>query len=81
MFFPLHGANYCRALALPFSMLTVACQAACRAHLDLRTPLIAVLAVGVVNLALDPIVLFGLHGGLAGAAWVTVVSQVRAART
>ena len=64
-----------RALSIPASLMMVTCQAAFRALLDLRTPLLVVIAAGFVNLVLDPLMMFNMGMGMAGAAWATTISQ------
>lgn len=64
-----------RALALPAVLLVMVGHGVFRGHLDTRTPLVVTLALNAVNLVLDPIFIFGLDWGLAGAAWATVLAQ------
>ena len=56
-----------RALSTPASLMMVTCQAAFRALLDLKTPLLVVIAAGMLNLILDPIFMFPMGMGIAGA--------------
>jgi len=46
---------------------------------DARTPLVMVIIANLVNLVLDPVLIFGLLGaprlGVAGSAWATVISR------
>ena len=46
---------------------------------DTRTPLVIQLAANVGNLVLEVVLVFGLHLGIAGSAWGTVVAQLGAA--
>ncbi len=49
---------------------------------DAKTPLVVVAGANLLNIALDPILIFGLPGmsgmGVAGSAWATVISRVAA---
>lgn len=64
-----------RALAGPAVLLTTAAHGAFRGYRDTRTPLWVALGSNLVNLVLDPLLIFGLGWGIAGAAWATVVAQ------
>ena len=64
-----------RALAGPAVLLIMAGHGIFRGYQDTRTPLAVTLGLNVVNLVLDPILIFGLGWGLEGAAWATVVAQ------
>lgn len=64
-----------RALAAPAVLVVTAGHGIFRGYLDTRTPLIVTLGLNVVNLVLDPLLIFGLGMGLAGAAIATVVAQ------
>jgi putative MATE family efflux protein len=46
---------------------------------DTRTPLVIQLSANAGNLALELVLVFGLHLGIAGSAWGTVVAQIGAA--
>jgi Na+-driven multidrug efflux pump len=50
-----------------------------RAMGDGRTPLVAVTAASFINIALDCLMIFGMHTGVAGAAVATVIAQGTAA--
>ncbi len=60
-------------------MLAFTFGAAVRGAGDARTPLIAMAAGNILNIILDPIMIFGLWGcpemGVAGSAWATVISR------
>lgn len=64
-----------RALAVPALLVILVGHGAFRGYQDTRTPLIVTLGLNAVNLALDPILIFGLGWGIAGAAWATVTAQ------
>lgn len=64
-----------RLFAAPAVLLVTVGHGAFRGYGDTRTPLWITLALNAVNLVLDPLLIFGLGWGLAGAAWSTVVAQ------
>lgn len=64
-----------RALALPGVLVVRAAAGAYRGYQDTRTPFLVVAGLNVVNLVLDPVLIFGLDMGIAGAAWATVGAQ------
>jgi len=64
-----------RALAAPAVLVVRAAHGAYRGFQDTRTPLLVALGVNAVNLVLDPVLIFGLGFGVAGAAWATAVAQ------
>lgn len=64
-----------RALATPAVLLITVGHGAFRGHQNTRTPLWLTLALNLVNLALDPILIFVLGWGIAGAAWATTIAQ------
>ena len=64
-----------RALALPAVMVVLVGHGVFRGYQDTRTPFVVTVGLNLVNLVLDPIFIFGLDAGLAGAAWATVVAQ------
>jgi putative MATE family efflux protein len=64
-----------RALAGPAVLVIMAGHGIFRGFQDTRTPMIVTLGLNVVNLVLDPILIFGLGWGIEGAAWATVVAQ------
>jgi MATE family multidrug resistance protein len=68
-----------RVLSLPAMLLAMVGHGVYRGHQDTRTPLYVAVAMNVVNLVLDPILIFGFGLGVAGAAWATVVAQTIAA--
>ncbi len=68
-----------RVLSLPAMLLAMVGHGVYRGHQDTRTPLYVAIGMNVVNIVLDPILIFGMGLGVAGAAWATVVSQTIAA--
>ena len=64
-----------RALGVPALLVILVGHGAFRGYQDTRTPLMVTLGLNTVNLVLDPILIFGLGWGVAGAAWATVVAQ------
>lgn len=72
---PAEGYLRIRALAGPALLLITAGHGIFRGHQDTRTPLVITLALNVINLVLDPLLIFGLGWGIQGAAWATVVAQ------
>lgn len=68
-----------RMLALPAMLVAMVGHGVYRGHQDTRTPLYVTIAMNVVNLVLDPILIFGLGMGIVGAAWATVIAQLIAA--
>lgn len=68
-----------RALAAPAMLIVTASHGAFRGLHDTRTPFLVTLGVNLVNLALDPLMIFGFGWGLEGAALATVLAQVTGA--
>jgi putative MATE family efflux protein len=64
-----------RALAGPAVLLITAGHGIFRGWHDTRTPLVVTLGLNAVNLVLDPILIFGMGWGIAGAAVATAVAQ------
>ncbi len=64
-----------RALGMPALLVATVAHGVFRGHQDTRTPLWVVLGISGANLILDPILIFGLDWGLAGAAWATMLAQ------
>ena len=73
-----YARSYMRIILLgvPALILGIALSHAVRAEGDVRTSMHAMLVSAGANFLLDPLFIFGLHGGVAGAAWATVLSQV-----
>jgi len=68
-----------RLLAAPAVLVTIAAFGALRGLQDMRTPLWIALGINALNLALDPLLIFGAGPipalGIAGAAWATLIAQ------
>jgi MATE family multidrug resistance protein len=64
-----------RSLGVPALLVILVGHGAFRGYQDTRTPLVVTLGLNVVNLVLDPILIFGLDWGIAGAAWATMAAQ------
>jgi MATE family multidrug resistance protein len=64
-----------KALAAPAVLIITAAQGAFRGFQDNRTPLKVVLAANVANAVIDPLLIFGLGWGIAGAALGSVIAQ------
>jgi len=66
-------------LGAPFVLVALAGTGYLRGLQDTRTPLVIALAANGLNLALEVALVYGVHMGIAGSAWGTVVAQVAAA--
>ncbi len=64
-----------RALAAPAVLIITLGHGAFRGHQDTRTPFYVTLGFNVVNLVLDPLLIFGAGWDLNGAAVATLVAQ------
>jgi MATE family multidrug resistance protein len=64
-----------RALAAPAVLIITLGHGAFRGHQDTRTPLIVTLGFNLVNLVLDPLLIFGAGWDLNGAAVATLTAQ------
>jgi len=67
------------AIGLPFLYLSYAGNGHLTGQQDTSTPLRIALGANILNVALEVVLVFGLHAGLAGSAWGTVAAQVAAA--
>lgn len=63
------------AFALPAMLLGLAATGALRGELDLRTPLLVTVVANLVNIALNLVLVYGLHLGIAGSALGTTLAQ------
>jgi Na+-driven multidrug efflux pump len=68
------------AIGLPFLYLSFAGNGHLTGQQDTRTPLLIAVGANVINVALEAILVFGLHTGLAGSAWGTVAAPTPARR-
>jgi len=64
-----------RALGLPAVLVITAANGIFRGVQDTMTPLVVTVGVSVVNLGLDPLLIFGLDLGVEGAAVASVIAQ------
>lgn len=64
-----------RAFAGPAVLIVTAGHGIFRGWHDTRTPLLVTVGLNLVNLVLDPVLIFGLGWGLEGAAIATVIAQ------
>ena len=64
-----------RALALPCAVAQFAAEGVCRGLGDTKPPLRAALLAGLMNVVLDPILMFKCGWNVAGAAAATAISQ------
>ena len=64
-----------RALAFPAALLNLVSHGIYRGYEDTRTPMWVSVGINIFNALLDPLLIFGLGWGLAGAAWATVCAQ------
>jgi MATE family multidrug resistance protein len=68
-----------RILALPAMLVVMVGHGVYRGHQDTRTPLYVAVGMNLINLVVDPILIFGAGMGVVGAAWATVLAQTLAA--
>jgi len=66
-------------LGAPFVLVALAGTGYLRGLQDTRTPLVIALVANAVNLVLEVAFVYGLHLGIAGSAWGTVIAQIGAA--
>ncbi|CAN0334337.1 unnamed protein product, partial [Ectocarpus sp. 4 AP-2014] len=64
-----------RALAAPAVLLIMVSEGVFRGHADTRAPAVAALSAAVTNILLDPVLMFTLSMGVAGAAGATAFAQ------
>jgi MATE family multidrug resistance protein len=64
-----------RGIATPAVLLVTAGHGAFRGYQDTRTPLFVAVGINVINLVIDPILIFVVGLGLEGAALGTVIAQ------
>jgi putative MATE family efflux protein len=63
------------SLGVPMALIALAAQGFLRGVGNLRAPLVVVVAANVANVALELLFVYGLHWGLDGSAWGTVLAQ------
>ena len=78
-----HAVTYLRisAFGLPAMLVVLAITGALRGVQDTRTPLIVSIAGFTLNAVLNVWFVYGLHWGIAGSAWGTVIAQLGMAGT
>lgn len=64
-----------RAWAMPAVLVITAANGAYRGISDTRTPLLVALVLNGINLVLDPVLIFGLGWGIAGAGLASAIAQ------
>jgi len=67
------------AIGAPFYLVSLAGAGFLRGMQDTRTTLFIAVGANVVNIALEVLLVYGLHTGIAGSAWGTVLAQLTAA--
>jgi putative MATE family efflux protein len=72
-----YAVTYLRvaALGIPAMLVALAATGVLRGLQDTRTPLVASVAGFSANVALNLLFVYGLHWGIAGSAWGTVIAQ------
>lgn len=75
------GVLYVRiaSVGMPFALVAVAVEGYLRGVARLKRPLVVLLAANALNAGLELLLVYGLHWGLAGSAWGTVLAQAVAA--
>jgi putative MATE family efflux protein len=66
-------------LGAPFVLVALAGTGYLRGLQDTRTPLVIALGANAANLVLELVLVYGIHLGIAGSAWGTVIAQIGAA--
>jgi putative MATE family efflux protein len=69
------------AIGLPCALIAVAAQGYFRGVARLKLPLVVLLGGNLLNAALELWFVYGLHWGIAGSAWGTVIAQAVMAAT
>lgn len=70
---------FCRCGAAPVVLFIQVCEGAFRGHGDTRIPLAASLTAALINLVMDPLLIFGFRMKVRGAALATAMAQAGAA--
>lgn len=68
-----------RSFAAPAALICLSGQGVFRGLQDTRTPLAITLAANSINFILDPILIYGLHMGVKGAALATAFAEISSA--
>ncbi|GMR01971.1 MAG: MATE family efflux transporter [Acidimicrobiia bacterium] len=68
-----------RVVSLPAMFIVMVGHGVYRGHHDTRTPLYVSIGMNLINLVVDPLLIFGAGMGVVGAAWATVLAQSIAA--
>ncbi len=73
-----YAVTYLRiaAIGLPAAFLALGGQGYLRGVLDLKTPLVIVLAANAVNVVLEVLFVYGFGWGIEGSAWGTAIAQL-----
>ena len=73
-----YAVEYTRIIAIgtPLAMLSSGASQLIRADGSPRYAMIATMTGILLNCMLDPVLIFGFHMGMAGAAWATVIGQL-----
>jgi putative MATE family efflux protein len=71
------GVLYVRiaAVGMPFALVAVAVEGYLRGVARLKIPLVVLLGANALNVGLEFLLVYGVHWGLAGSAWGTVIAQ------
>ncbi|MDJ0663629.1 MAG: MATE family efflux transporter [Acidimicrobiia bacterium] len=64
-----------RVIGMPAVLLATVSHGVFRGYQDTKTPMFVTGSISLFNLVLDPLLIFGLGWGLAGAAWATTIAQ------
>eukprot|EP00210_Caulerpa_lentillifera_P002402 g2303.t1 len=68
-----------RSIAAPAALLCLSAQGVFRGLQDTRTPLVITLIANSINFVLDPVLIYGLHMGVKGAALSTAFAEISSA--
>ena len=76
-----HAELYLRisAVGIPFVLVTLVGHGVMRGLNDLRKPMQIVIVANLLNVVTELVAVYGLHLGIAGSAWSTVIVQIAAA--
>lgn len=68
-----------RSIAAPAALLSLSAQGVFRGLQDTKTPLVITLVANSVNFVLDPVLIYGFHMGVKGAALATAFAEISSA--